>query len=290
MTKYRIKRKKPKIRLRVNFDPIKHPRDPETGKFVERPYSVPDDIGGLSTEQLVGELAASNDDFAEQVEGLAVDVPGDDDGSAVPTEIQELVDNPDAGQPGTGDYDLEGFEEGRNDALIKGDPNEGTITISTIRNTEYGPKAKLNSPFEAKEDIKDLDWEDTHRSWDGANSTWDVDAAALNDVADELAEKGWRTKITGGAREEVTATPDVSPDADVSEKLNALTAGEEAAIGFGDGEPRGPFTITERTRDGAVIEFDGQRFGEIIERGGELTFSPRSREQESQEVTEIEIQ
>jgi len=276
------------IPLTENFDPIKHPRNPETGRFVERPYPVPDDIGGLSTEQIVGELAATNSDFAEQVEGIAVDIAGDDDGSAVPTELQELIDNPDAGAPGTGQYDLEGFEENNRGQLVKGIGSD--ITISTIRDTKYGPKAKLKSPFEAKDDIKDLDWEETHRSWDGANSTWDVDAAALDDVSDKLVDKGYRMKITGGAKEEVTAPSNVSADALVTEKLSALTAGDEAAIAVGGGETRGPFEITERTRDGVVISFDGQRYGRIVERDGELTFSPRSPNQESQPVTDIEIQ
>jgi len=59
------------------FDPIKHPRNPETGKFVERPYSVPDEIADLGTESVISELAVRNDNFAEEVEGIAVDLSGE---------------------------------------------------------------------------------------------------------------------------------------------------------------------------------------------------------------------
>jgi len=90
-------------RLDALFDPIKHPRNPETGKFVERPYPVPDEIADLGTEQVIGELAATNDNFAEQVEDIAVDIETDDGGPNVPTRIQEMIDNPDAGSDGSVD-------------------------------------------------------------------------------------------------------------------------------------------------------------------------------------------
>jgi len=62
------------IPLTENFDPIKHPRNPETGKFVERPYPVPDNISNLPTQQILGDLWAEDPNFSENIEDIAVDM------------------------------------------------------------------------------------------------------------------------------------------------------------------------------------------------------------------------
>lgn len=67
------------VALGVNraFDPIKHPRNPDTGKFVERPYSVPSGIAGMDTEDIVRELARDVDDFGEVMDGATIDMDAD---------------------------------------------------------------------------------------------------------------------------------------------------------------------------------------------------------------------
>jgi len=130
MTRYVIKKEPETVyRIRANFDPIKHPRDPRTGKFVERPYPVPDEISGLDTKQIIGELAATNDNFDEMVEGIAVDMPSDDDGPNVPTEIKELVDDPSAGSGGSID-DIEPLEY---DDISEGDRIRVNGQKATVR-------------------------------------------------------------------------------------------------------------------------------------------------------------
>lgn len=225
------------------FDPVKHPRNPDTGKFVERPYDVPDEISGLDTEQVIGELAAANENFTEQVEDIAVDVPGDDDGPAVPTEIQELADTPNAGSGGSvegiEDISFSDISEGdvvrANGKLIEVEGTSDRITGQTVRGhlfgesktqswgpdtnfesagpipesddfprtnigsgpqveirgltqTEHGPKIKVDSPFEAKDAIKELDFDETHRSWNSDTETWDIDLDATDTVIEKLRD------------------------------------------------------------------------------------------------------
>lgn len=64
------------------------------------------------------------------------------------------------------------------------------VRVVGFDDTRYGRKARLDSPYDAKGAIKDLDWDETHRSWD--NDAWQVDADALELVRDSLAESGWR--------------------------------------------------------------------------------------------------
>lgn len=68
--------------LAGNWDAAKHPRDPETGKFVERPYDVPDEISGMETEDIVRQLVQDVPDFAEKMENATIDMDGD---------MQELI-------------------------------------------------------------------------------------------------------------------------------------------------------------------------------------------------------
>lgn len=248
-------------RIDALFDPIKHPRDPETGKFVERPYPVPDDISGLDTKQIIGELAAANDNFAEQVEGIAVDINDNENESAVPTELQELIDNPDAGSGGSVEdieqLSIDGVSEGdrirvdgmpatvtgKNEAAgrrrtgmeVAYEPDigrSGTInydddewggtgrgetsvtsvgpdaegfeqygsggefaTGARLLQTKYGPKVGFDTPFEAKEAIKELDFDETHRSWNGDIDEWTVDLSAVDEMREKLVNEGYRVRV-----------------------------------------------------------------------------------------------
>lgn len=108
MKRIRI-RKEPerKIRIRANdWTPALHPRDPDTGKFVERPYSVPDDIASMDTRDVVNELAAMNPDFEQMAQDVAVDVPNDDGGGSTPQRIQDLIQSAQAGGGGSGRFDV----------------------------------------------------------------------------------------------------------------------------------------------------------------------------------------
>lgn len=58
--------------LEADWNPALHPRGPD-GKFVERPYDVPDGIRGLDTEDIVSELADADPEFSEKVADLKID-------------------------------------------------------------------------------------------------------------------------------------------------------------------------------------------------------------------------
>lgn len=56
----------------ADWNPSLHPRGPD-GKFVSRPWDVPDSIKSLGTGEIVRELADNDPDFAEKVDDLAID-------------------------------------------------------------------------------------------------------------------------------------------------------------------------------------------------------------------------
>jgi hypothetical protein len=60
-------------KIEALFDPVKHPRDPETGKFVERPYPVPDDISNIPDQQIIADAWARDPDFVDNLENIAID-------------------------------------------------------------------------------------------------------------------------------------------------------------------------------------------------------------------------
>lgn len=65
--------------------------------------------------------------------------------------------------------------------------------IGTEVTTAYGKKkVGLYTPKESKEDVKELDWNKTHRSWnDPIQGKWSVDASSLDHVVEHLQSKGW---------------------------------------------------------------------------------------------------
>jgi hypothetical protein len=73
--------------------------------------------------------------------------------------------------------------------FASGDDDE--IVACDIVETEYGPKFAVESPYAAKDAIKSLDWDDTHRSWDSDLSMWLIDVDAVETAADALAREGW---------------------------------------------------------------------------------------------------
>lgn len=79
------------------WNPALHPRNPETGQFVERPWSVPESIKDLGTTDIIGELAAADPDLPSKVDGLSVDLPDDEERS-----FRDIVDqsSKDAGHGG----------------------------------------------------------------------------------------------------------------------------------------------------------------------------------------------
>lgn len=73
--------------------------------------------------------------------------------------------------------------------VASGDDSE--VVVSDLSRTRYGAKAYLASPFAAKDAIKSLDWDATHRAWDADAKAWTVDAETIGATRDHLAAEGW---------------------------------------------------------------------------------------------------
>jgi hypothetical protein len=75
-----------------------------------------------------------------------------------------------------------------------------TVYVADAFTNRYGDaKARLEGDtYEAKEAIKSLDWEETHRTWDDELGAWTIDHDALDDLADALEEHGMTLGGVGG--------------------------------------------------------------------------------------------
>jgi len=75
-----------------------------------------------------------------------------------------------------------------------------TVYVADAFTNRYGDaKAKLEGDtYEAKEAIKSLDWEATHRTWDDELGAWTIDHDALDDLAKALEEHGMSLGGIGG--------------------------------------------------------------------------------------------
>lgn len=76
----------------------------------------------------------------------------------------------------------------------------GTVTVTSIFQSEYGLKATLDTPAPwdvadeatpVNDVLKDTPWEETHRQWDPGREAWTVDADELTGIAYELAHAGY---------------------------------------------------------------------------------------------------
>jgi len=114
---------------------------------------------------------------------------------------------------------------------------DGEIVAEGVTDTEYGKKVLLDSPYEAKDDIKSLDWERTHRAWDGDESCWAVDADALAYVRDHLAEQGWT----------LCRPPETDDSLDLRSALSGYTQGDRVVVHY-----YGKNNGNELTKEGAV--------------------------------------
>jgi hypothetical protein len=60
------------------------------------------------------------------------------------------------------------------------------IVFCNVHESDFGEKVHLSSPFQAKDVIKDLDWEATHRTWDEDAEMWAIDLDAVGRAAVHL--------------------------------------------------------------------------------------------------------
>jgi hypothetical protein len=79
------------------------------------------------------------------------------------------------------------------------------IAVETV--TAYGTlKVGLSCEFEVKDDIKSLDWETTHRSYNNPiENRWSVDGDAIEHVVEHLQNNGWAVWVPEDVREDLEA-------------------------------------------------------------------------------------
>jgi hypothetical protein len=105
------------LEIQADWNPAAHPRGPD-GRFVERPFEIPDEITGMDTADIVREVAQDDPDFTEKAQGLQIDM--EDDLMEV---AREAIEKPEAGGDEDGgttpstDMDLEQFDESQSESI-----------------------------------------------------------------------------------------------------------------------------------------------------------------------------
>jgi|GEM_PF-5594932 len=69
--------------------------------------------------------------------------------------------------------------------------SESDISAITQTETQYGTKVGITSPYGAKENIDELDFNEYHQTWDGDLDMWFVDKSKTGEVAEKLRDDGW---------------------------------------------------------------------------------------------------
>lgn len=122
-----------------DFNPTLHPRDPETGQFVERPYNYPDDLPDF-TDQSTKEILEAIDENGGDLEGTVFDPSENVTVDGVPndaTSIDDVDDEADelTGPPADVREQFDTIELG--DRLEPGDFEEGdTVARDFSRRSE----------------------------------------------------------------------------------------------------------------------------------------------------------
>lgn len=80
---------------------------------------------------------------------------------------------------------------------IENAPAEGDIHIKQPwHHSEFDEwKFNLDAEPEAADDIKELDWESTHRQWDDQYESWVVDLPSLLTTISHLGDAGYEVTI-----------------------------------------------------------------------------------------------
>lgn len=143
---------------------------------------------------------------------------------------------------------------------------DGTVVVDRVIRSEYGPKAVLGGDtYDAKESIKSLDWNATHRSWDGDIEAWTIDDDALDDLERQLESDGF--SFGGVARDALQWMFDELPDdpighTDAPEIEVEYESAESDSIMTKSGKLTGSFDeakseITFRRDDGTMMVITG---------------------------------
>lgn len=98
------------------------------------------------------------------------------------------------------------------------DRNEMAITVDKVIEDEYGHKLCIDAPYEAKDAIKNLDWELFHQSWNEEHEMWTItvenkDGIITPDLAlNMIADEGWTVECPEHIQKEILSLNYVSED------------------------------------------------------------------------------
>jgi len=137
------------------------------------------------------------------------------------------------------------------------------IKIFNPHDNKYGKKVTIDSPFEAKNDIKSMEWEKVHYSWNNNKKGWDADLSSLPYVLEKLKGQGWTVRVTeevDEAYEEETGFT-LSPDT-VDVTVEELKGADLKVI-----ESNGKKTLrgTKTVKKGSTLELRALLNGETDE-------------------------
>jgi len=229
---------KPHLFAELDWNPSLHPRDPETGKFVERPFNSPvpaTALAEMSTKQTLQYLDNQGEDIDAVLSpgsGVTVDgVPND------ATSIGEIPEEPDSPNPDIPTPDIEYTigEEPPDESLGQ------ELVGEDVKELKFGDVISVNGTAVEVQDV----------SQNGRNILYD---GGGGDIAE--ADAGL---------DDITAISTSVPGADVNDRLVGLPVPES---------DRGPDLTesgVESLRDGDVIAVNGKRAHVIESTRGSVT-------------------
>jgi hypothetical protein len=131
--------------LDLDWNPAFHPRDPRTGRFVERPWSVPDALRDLDTASIVEGLAGVDPDFPSKVDGLSVDLPDEEERS-----FRDIVDRA-SEDAGHGGFDSPDVDSASDESGIPTELTQATLpTDRAGREALVGETVTLPAPVQRR--------------------------------------------------------------------------------------------------------------------------------------------
>lgn len=82
------------------------------------------------------------------------------------------------------------------------------VVFCNVHQSDYGEKIHIVSPYQAKDAIKNLDWESTHRTWDDDEEMWAMDLDGIGQAAVVLDNAGFSVAATKEVGEAVETMVD----------------------------------------------------------------------------------
>lgn len=95
------------------------------------------------------------------------------------------------------------MEQSKHNIVSSLDVSTADICFCKPHESTYGQKIFINSPIEAKDAIKQLEWERTHRRWQPAVSMWEIDFDGVAYAIIELSDHGYSIEVTEACVDEL---------------------------------------------------------------------------------------